>query len=66
MPARSAAGKRATMPMVMMSEIPLPDAALGDLIAQPHQKKCAGRQRNHGYNSKCPAEIIHQRNPERS
>ena len=37
MPIRPA-GKRATMPAKMISEMPLPMPALGDLLAQPHDE----------------------------
>ena len=37
------------------------DPPFGDLIAQPHQKKCASGKRNDRYNPEGPTLIIHQR-----
>src|SRR6266496_2491950 len=37
---------------------------LEPVFAEPHQKKCAGRQGNHRHDSKCPAKVFDQRNSE--
>ena len=37
------------------------DAALGDLLAQPHDEHRAGGQRQHGHQPEAPARVVHQR-----
>ncbi|MEI9925371.1 MAG: hypothetical protein WDN50_19565 [Bradyrhizobium sp.] len=44
----SAEGSSATMPERMISEMPLPIAARGDLLAEPHQEHGAAGQRDRG------------------
>ena len=40
---------------------PVADAALGDLLAQPHDEARARRQREHGHQAEAPADVIDER-----
>ena len=54
---KMARGRPTTMPAKMMSEMPLPMPALGDLLAEPHDEDRAGRQREHGHEAEAPARM---------
>jgi hypothetical protein len=55
-----ALGKPAAIPAKMISEIPLPRPAFGDLLAQPHQEHRSGDQCGDGDEAKHHSRVKHQ------
>ena len=55
-----ARGRPAAMPAKMISEMPLPRPALGDLLAEPHQEHRPGHQRDRRQEAERDARVDHQ------
>jgi hypothetical protein len=57
----TAPGKPTTMPAKMMSDHPVADAALGDLLAEPHHEHRPRGQGQHAHEAEAPARVVDQR-----